>query len=162
MPTPLKLSDTQIRALAAMAQPNVSHITLLGDRCTIHRRDAHDDRIGRTGVSLYRAGLLERHRARGSGFFYTLNEAGRRLLDSLVEAGHPALAEEVNNTLMVAPGVALVAYYDGESRAWWAYYVTTTDHGVTLGNQLGDAWCEPTRDDVLLSRPKTPTAGPLL
>jgi hypothetical protein len=53
--------------------------------------------------------------------------------------------------IVVAPFVSMVAYYDRDTRSWWAYYLD-----ARTGDQLGDAWFGATRDEVLVFRPDTP------
>lgn len=54
------------------------------------------------------------------------------------------------DTIAVTSRVQLVVYYERSIRAWYAFY---TDNE---GNQLGDAWFDYSRDNVLIQRPDTP------
>lgn len=52
-------------------------------------------------------------------------------------------------TFHITPEIGMQIYYDKAGRTWWGFYFSReTDQ------QIGDAWSEYRRDDVLLFRPQ--------
>ena len=60
--------------------------------------------------------------------------------------------QQIGTTIAVTSLVQMVIYYERSARSWYAYY---TDNE---GNQIGQAWFDCSRDNVLIQRPDIPAA----